>query len=373
MSLGLEFNAVDAISGVRAESGSIVTLVDDSLISITQVPNWWGGAALLATDTGSLVDGRNGTRIVAAGDGLVGAYMKDGGVVLVDASTGFLLTSSDSTYSSNGIVVDNTIAPSDALGADLVFEFDGVGGTAVAAINGGQVTVNGMTVCGAGATSGAFAKADSQINLVGMTRITMSGGGFTTATSIDPFWLFRHDLPCRACRTVGARRYDQWIECHYSIDHQQLSWRVGHSRWSRRSPYRPQRHPHFNCHHARGRRCGRWSLGVANVCLLDQHRGSLVSWRAVLGGHAATPRHARDHLGRGQFGRRTRQRRIDRCKKFFDHRKWCRRQRTLCIADRKLAGQHNEYFRRKPAVFAGQRHYGGGLAAELQCERRGSR
>jgi len=125
VTLGLDLQAVDALTGVRADSGSSVTLVDASSINMGQSPSWFSGAALMATGTDSVIDARSNTQISMSGEGVVGAYMSDGGRVRVDASTGFSLSAPAGSYGSNGIVVDNTIAPTDTLGANLVLTLAG--------------------------------------------------------------------------------------------------------------------------------------------------------------------------------------------------------------------------------------------------------
>ena len=59
---------------------------------------WSGGAAVMATGAGSVIDARNGTQLNTTGFDVVAAYMSNGGVVKLDSSTGFTLVRLGAKY-----------------------------------------------------------------------------------------------------------------------------------------------------------------------------------------------------------------------------------------------------------------------------------
>ena len=193
LGLDLTSNFSTGAFGVRADTGSTVTLIDSSRLALTGPDKAPGGAVLIAVGPGSVVDARNGTSLSIAGHDVVGVYMLNGGLVRVDASTAPLSLTNVGTANSGaaGIVADNTIVPGGTIDG-VTLNFTGIAGTGITATQGAQITVGGVTVQGAGV--GIVADTNSSIDIHD-SRITVadSNGGivrtFTAAPSYATTYL----------------------------------------------------------------------------------------------------------------------------------------------------------------------------------------
>ncbi len=191
LGLDLTSNFSRVTYGVRADTGSTVTLIDSSRLLLTGPDVSPGGAVLMAVGPGSVIDARNGTSISTTGHDVAGIYMLNGGLVRVDTSTAPLILTNVGQLNagSAGIVADNTVVPAGTIdGATL--NFAGIAGTGVTATNGAQVTMSDLTVHGAG--MGVVADTASTVNISGSSiavsdtnggiirTISDSGGSFGT-------------------------------------------------------------------------------------------------------------------------------------------------------------------------------------------------
>ena len=188
LGLDLTSNFSTGAFGVRADTGSSVTLIDSSHLVLTGPNIAPGGAVLMAVGPGSVVDARNGTSLSIAGHDVVGIYMLNGGLVRVDGSTAPLSLTNVGTANSGaaGIVADNTIVPGGTIDG-VTLNFTGIKGTGITATQGAEITVGGVTVQGAGI--GVVADANSSVNIrdSSITIADSNGGIVRTFTEAPSF------------------------------------------------------------------------------------------------------------------------------------------------------------------------------------------
>ncbi|MDR3504089.1 MAG: hypothetical protein P4L79_16080 [Legionella sp.] len=182
LGVNLISNFSTGMFGIRADTGSKVSLLPGSTFMINGVDQKPGGAVLIAVDPGSIIDARN-TNMSIAGTDVTAINMTNGGLVKIDATTGPLNVTNYGTINagSAGIVADNTIVPLGTIDG-AVINFAGIAGTGITATNGAQVWASDFTIKGAGigvianANSSTYVS-DSKIN------ITNSNGGIIRTIS----------------------------------------------------------------------------------------------------------------------------------------------------------------------------------------------
>jgi outer membrane autotransporter protein len=188
LGLDLTSNFSTGAFGVRADTGSTVTLIDSSRLVLTGPDRAPGGAVLIAVGPGSVIDARSGTSLSNAGHDVVGIYMLNGGLVRVDASTAPLSLTNVGTANSGaaGIVADNTIVPGGTIDG-VTLNFTGIAGTGITATQGAQITASGVTVQGAGI--GVVADTNSSVNIrdSSMTISDSNGGIVRTFTEAPSY------------------------------------------------------------------------------------------------------------------------------------------------------------------------------------------
>jgi autotransporter family porin len=176
--------------GVRADTASAVTLTNGSTLRLGGSEAAPGGAVLMAVDPVSVIDARNSTRLSNSGYDVTGAYMSNGGLVLMDSSTTLSLENvALADRGSAGVVVDNTVVPEGTIDG-VSMQFAGMSGTGVTATRGGQITMRDISIQGAGIgviadTLSSVAISDSSISISdshgGLVRtIEPSGATFVT-------------------------------------------------------------------------------------------------------------------------------------------------------------------------------------------------
>lgn len=185
VSLGLDLRSDFSRSayGVRADTGSTVTLTDASSILLTGADVPPGGSALIAVGPGSVITARDGASISNTGRDVTGAYMSNGGLVLMDSSTTLDLHNLALVNGgSAGVVADNTVVPQGTIDGVLL-EFSGIAGTGVTATRGAQITVRDASIRGAGI--GVVADTLSSVGIVDASiSITDANGGIVR--TIEP-------------------------------------------------------------------------------------------------------------------------------------------------------------------------------------------
>lgn len=183
LGLNLSSNFSRSAYGVRADTGSRVVLIDQSSIALSGPDSGPGGAGVMAVDTGSVIDARNGTRISNSGHDVSALYLSNGGLVLADSSTRLSLGNlATSNAGSAGIVADNTLVPAGTIDG-VAMAFTGIAGTGITATRGAQVTVREVNVEGAG--MGVVADTLSSIDIrASRVSITDSNGGIVR--TIEP-------------------------------------------------------------------------------------------------------------------------------------------------------------------------------------------
>lgn len=193
VTLGLDLNSDFSRSayGVRADTGSTVALTDGSAIFLSGADVGPGGAALIAVDAGSVIDARAGTSISNTGHDVAGAYMSNGGLVLMDSSTSVSLNNlAPVNGGSAGVVADNTVVPEGTIDG-VALDFTGIAGTGVTATRGAEIAMRGVDIRGAGigviadtlssakVAGGSIAISDTHGGIV--RTIEPSGGAYSTA------------------------------------------------------------------------------------------------------------------------------------------------------------------------------------------------
>ncbi|WP_421566949.1 autotransporter outer membrane beta-barrel domain-containing protein [Stenotrophomonas sp. PD6] len=188
LGLNLTSSFSNSAFGVRADSGSRVVLVDNSSIALSGTNVSPGGAAVMAVDDGSIIDARNGTRLINVGRDVSAIYMSNGGLVLADATTQLSLTNlAPINAGAAGIVADNTVVPAGTIDG-VSMGFTGIAGTGITATRGASVTLRNATVQGAG--MGVVADTLSSVDIrASHLSITDTNGGIlrTIEPGLSPY------------------------------------------------------------------------------------------------------------------------------------------------------------------------------------------
>jgi outer membrane autotransporter protein len=148
----------------------------------------------MAVDAGSVIDARDGARLSDSGYEVTGAYMSNGGLVLMDRSTTLSLENlAPADRGSTGVVVDNTIVPEGTVDG-VSIQFAGKAGTGVTATRGGDITMRDVDIQGAGI--GVIADTLSRVSIADSTiSITDSSGGIVR--TIEPSGATYRIVPVR--------------------------------------------------------------------------------------------------------------------------------------------------------------------------------
>lgn len=159
--------------GAVAESGGIVNLNAGTSISTGGAFN---AVALGASGANSQVNVNALIPVTTTGRGAMGVYLHDGGQVFLPQNFTFNINGTSSV----GIAVDNTIVAPGTIGSGLSINLNGVGAanqagsTGVVALNGGNITLDSLTVTGSNAAAGAWAEANSTVTLTGAGTININ-------------------------------------------------------------------------------------------------------------------------------------------------------------------------------------------------------
>lgn len=159
--------------GAVAESGGIINLHAGTSIS---TGGGFNAVALGASGAGSVVTADALISVTTTGRGAMGIYLHDGGQVsLLPGSTLNI-----NGTSSVGVAVDNTTLALGTIGSGLTINLNGVGvagqagSTGVVAINGGNVSLQDLTVTGQNAAAGVWAQPGTMITLTGSSLININ-------------------------------------------------------------------------------------------------------------------------------------------------------------------------------------------------------
>jgi len=159
--------------GAVAESGGTVNLRAGTSISTGGAFN---AVALGASGTGSRVVADALIPVTTTGRGAMGVYLHDGGQVSLLPGSTFNVNGTSSV----GIAVDNTTVASGAIGNGLTINLNGAGAagqagsTGVVAFNGGNISLQDLTVTGANAAAGVWAQPNSTVTLTGTNVININ-------------------------------------------------------------------------------------------------------------------------------------------------------------------------------------------------------
>lgn len=172
LNLGNSTPTVSAGHGAVAESGGVVNLAAGTAITTGA----FNAVGLGASGAGSTVNMTDLIPVTMNGRGAMGAYYHDGGQV--NFLPGSTLQFNGS--SSIGISVDNTTVALGTIGSGLTINLAGTslpgqaGSTGLVAMNGGDLTLQNVTVQGGNAAAGAWARPGSTITLLGSNSITIA-------------------------------------------------------------------------------------------------------------------------------------------------------------------------------------------------------
>jgi outer membrane autotransporter protein len=159
--------------GAIAESGGIVNVHAGTSIS---TGGGFNAVALGASGAGSSVVADALIPVTTTGRGAMGIYLHDGGQVsLLPGSTLNI-----NGTSSVGVAVDNTTVALGTIGSGLSVNLNGTGvsgqagSTGVVAFNGGNISLENLTVTGANAAAGVWAQPNSTVTLTGASVININ-------------------------------------------------------------------------------------------------------------------------------------------------------------------------------------------------------
>lgn len=163
---------ISAGHGAVAEAGGTIVLRAGTSITTAA----FNAVGLGASGAASRVTPDVLIPVTMNGRGAMGVYLHDGGqVTLLPGSTLQM-----NGASSVGIAVDNTHVAPGTLGRGLTVNLDGVhaagqaGSTGLVAFNGASVAIQDLTVQGANAAAGAWARPGSSITLTGQSLISIN-------------------------------------------------------------------------------------------------------------------------------------------------------------------------------------------------------
>lgn len=176
---------ISAGHGAIAESGGTINLHAGTSITTAA----FNSVGLGASGAGSTVNPSVLIPVTMNGRGSMGVYLHDGGqVTLLPGSTLQM-----NATSSIGIAVDNTTVALGTFGSGLTINLDGVhvagqaGSTGLVAFNGASVAIENLTVTGANAAAGVWARPNSSITISGNSVINIAAPSnptyYTLATS----------------------------------------------------------------------------------------------------------------------------------------------------------------------------------------------
>ena len=177
--------------GAVAEGGGTVNLHAGTSISTGGAFN---AVALGASGAGSRVNTDVLIPVTTTGRGAMGIYLHDGGQVsLLPGSTLNI-----NGTSSVGVAVDNTTVALGTIGSGLTINLNGTGipaqagSTGVVAFNGGNISLQNLTVTGSNGAAGVWAALNSTVTLTGTNTIDINSAQnqtfytLQTATLVTP-------------------------------------------------------------------------------------------------------------------------------------------------------------------------------------------
>jgi outer membrane autotransporter protein len=159
--------------GAVAESGGTVNLHAGTSIT---TGGGFNAVALGASGAGSRVIVDAPISVTTTGRGAMGIYLHDGGQVVLPAAS----TLNINGNSSVGVAVDNTTVALGTIGSGLTINLNGAGvsgqagSTGVVAFNGGNISLQNLTVTGPNAAAGVWAQPGSTITLTGSSLININ-------------------------------------------------------------------------------------------------------------------------------------------------------------------------------------------------------
>ena len=159
--------------GAVAEGGGTINLHAGTSISTGGAFN---AVALGASGAGSRVIADALIPVTTTGRGAMGVYLHDGGQVSLLPGSTFNINGTSSV----GVAVDNTTVAPSTIGNGLTINLNGTGvagqagSTGVVAFNGGNISLQNLTVTGTNAAAGVWAAANSSVTLTGTNVININ-------------------------------------------------------------------------------------------------------------------------------------------------------------------------------------------------------
>ncbi|MDM0031767.1 autotransporter outer membrane beta-barrel domain-containing protein [Variovorax sp. J22P271] len=186
--------------GAIAEGGGTVRLHAGTNISRGGASGFFGNAVGLgASGAGSRVIADALIPVTMSGRGAMGIYLHDGGQVSLVPGSTLQINGSSSV----GIAVDNTAVPLGTLGRGLAVNLaaapDGFAASSgLVALNGGSIALEDLTVQGANAAAGAWARPGSRIALSGRSLLRIDATTNPTYYTLNTAYLVTVDGPVRS-------------------------------------------------------------------------------------------------------------------------------------------------------------------------------
>jgi outer membrane autotransporter protein len=172
--------------GAVAESGGTVNLHAGTVIARG---GGFNSVGLGASGAGSQVIPDVLVPVTMAGNGAMGVYVHDGGQVTLLPGSTLQMNGTGSV----GVSVDNTSVALGTIGRGLTINLAGVGAggasTGVVTLNGGNIAIQDLTVQGANAAAGAWARTGTSITVSGQSVLNIN-----TATSPNSYFLTTANL-----------------------------------------------------------------------------------------------------------------------------------------------------------------------------------
>lgn len=187
--------------GAVADGGGTIRLHAGTSISRGGASTLFGNAiGLGASGAGSLVTADALIPVTMAGRGNMGIYLHDGGQVSLLPGSVLQMNGTSSV----GVAVDNSTVALGTLGRGLTVNLEGApaagfaASTGLVALNGGALALEDVTVQGANAAAGAWARPGSSITLTGRSVLTIAAPSNPTYYTLQTAYLVTVDGPVRS-------------------------------------------------------------------------------------------------------------------------------------------------------------------------------
>jgi type V secretory pathway adhesin AidA len=185
--LGNSTPTISAGHGAIAESGGKVILNSGTSIATGA----FNAVGFGASGVNSQVTATANIPLVMNGMGALGVYLHDGGQVILLNNSVLQMNASNSV----GVSADNTAVALGTIGSGLTINFNATpaagqaAGTGVVSFNAGNISLESLTVQGAGAGAGAWARLGSTINLSGDSLININADANPTYYTLQTAYL----------------------------------------------------------------------------------------------------------------------------------------------------------------------------------------